>query len=294
MGTATQTSSTMGRGTAGKKKEKKDLNELKQELEIDVHKVSVDELLKRFNTQVERGLTASQAEKNLAEYGRNELTPPPTTPEWVKFCQNLFSGFACLLWLGAILCSLAYGIQASAYEEPPDDNLYPGIVLTAVVTVTGVFSYYQESKSAKIMESFKNLVPQYALVRRNGEKVTIPASELTLGDVVEVKFGDRLPADLRVVEARGFKVDNSSLTGESEPQTRTPEFTHENPLETKNLAFFSTNAVEGTAVGIVVNIGDNTVMGRIADLPPVWREVRPPLPRRLSTSSTSSLGSLSS
>merc|ERR1712241_1246865 len=155
---------------------------------------------------------------------------------------------------------------ASAYEEPPDDNLYLGIVLTAVVTVTGVFSYYQESKSAKIMESFKNLVPQYALVRRNGEKVTIPASELTLGDVVEVKFGDRVPADLRVVEARQFKVDNSSLTGESEPQTRSPEFTHENPLETKNLAFFSTNAVEGTAVGIVVNIGDNTVMGRIAGL----------------------------
>merc|ERR1711899_400642 len=64
----------------------------------------------------------------------------------------------------------------------------------------------------------------------------------------------------------GFKVDNSSLTGESEPQARGPEFTHENPLETKNLAFFSTNAVEGTAVGMVVNIGDNTVMGRIAGL----------------------------
>merc|ERR1712038_933894 len=266
MGTATQTSSTMGRGTAGKKKEKKDLNELKQELEIDVHKVSVDELLKRFNTQVERGLTASQAEKNLAEYGRNELTPPPTTPEWVKFCQNLFSGFACLLWLGAILCFLAYGIQASAYEEPPDDNLYLGIVLTAVVIVTGVFSYYQEAKSAKIMESFKNLVPQYALCRRNGEKITVKAAELTLGDIVEIKFGDRVPADLRVIEARGFKVDNSSLTGESEPQTRSPEFTNENPLETRNLAFFSTNAVEGTCVGMVVNIGDNTVMGRIAGL----------------------------
>merc|ERR1712184_121005 len=150
--------------------------------------------------------------------------------------------------------------------EPPDDNLYLGIVLTAVVTVTGIFSYYQESKSAKIMESFKNLVPQYALVRRNGEKVTIPAVGLTLGVAGEVKFGDRLPADLRVVEARQFKVDNSSLTGESEPQQRTPEFTHENPLETRNLAFFSTNAVEGTAVGMVVNIGDNTVMGRIAGL----------------------------
>merc|ERR1712073_164821 len=238
----------------------------KKELELDVHKIELEQLYKRFGTDYNNGLTTAQAQAGIEQYGLNQLTPPPTTPEWVKFCQNLFSGFACLLWLGAILCFLAYGIQASAYEVPPDDNLYLGIVLTAVVTVTGVFSYYQESKSAKIMESFKNLVPQYALVRRNGEKVTIPASELTLGDVVEVKFGDRVPADLRVVEARGFKVDNSSLTGESEPQTRSPEFTNENPLETRNLAFFSTNAVEGTCVGMVVNIGDNTVMGRIAGL----------------------------
>merc|ERR1712165_209674 len=259
----TRPGTTMGRG--GKKE--KNLNELKQELEIDVHKVDVDVLCKRFNTNVEQGLTDSQAAKGLVEHGKNELTPPPTTPEWVKFCQCLFSGFACLLWLGAVLCFLAYGIQASAYEEPPDDNLYLGVVLSAVVTVTGIFSYYQESKTAKIMEGFKNLVPQYALVRRNnGEKLTVPADTLTLGDIVEIKFGDRCPADLRVLEARGFKVDNSSLTGESEPQARGPEFTHENPLETKNLAFFSTNAVEGTAVGMVVNIGDNTVMGRIAGL----------------------------
>ena len=171
-----------------------------------------------------------------------------------------------LLWLGAVLCFIAYSIQASTMEQPPDDNLYLGIVLTAVVVITGIFSYYQESKSDKIMESFKNMVPQYALCLRNGDKVTIHATDLTLGDIVEVKFGDRIPADLRVLEARSFKVDNSSLTGESEPQARTPEFTHENPLETKNLAFFSTNAVEGTCTGIVVNIGDWTVMGRIAGL----------------------------
>merc|ERR1711874_569113 len=253
----------MGRGS-GKKDEKTE--DLKKELELDVHKVEISDLLKRFNTNVGEGLTDDQVAKGIREHGLNQLTPPPTTPEWIKFCQCLFSGFAMLLWLGAILCFLAYGIQASAYEEPPDDNLYLGIVLSAVVTVTGIFSYYQEAKSAKIMESFKNLVPQYAVVRRNGEKITVKAAELTLGDIVEIKFGDRVPADLRVIEARGFKVDNSSLTGESEPQTRSPEFTNENPLETRNLAFFSTNAVEGTCVGMVVNIGDNTVMGRIAGL----------------------------
>merc|ERR1711971_754584 len=263
MGTLPLTAGTMGRGSG---KKEKNLNELKQELEIDVHKVDVDVLCKRFKTTVENGLTDDLVTAGIKEHGLNQLTPPPTTPEWIKFCQCLFSGFAMLLWFGAILCFLAYGIQASAYEEPPDDNLYLGIVLSAVVTVTGIFSYYQEAKSAKIMESFKNLVPQYAVVRRNGEKITVKAAELTLGDIVDIKFGDRVPADLRVIEARGFKVDNSSLTGESEPQSRSPEFTNENPLETKNLAFFSTNAVEGTCVGMVVNIGDNTVMGRIAGL----------------------------
>ena len=116
------------------------------------------------------------------------------------------------------------------------------------------------------MESFKKLVPQYAIVYRDGQKVEVLTENLTLGDVIEMKGGDRIPADVRILESKGFKVDNSSLTGESEPQTRTAEFTHENPLETRNLAFFSTNAVEGTCRGIVVRIGDHSVMGRIAGL----------------------------
>ncbi|KAJ8951229.1 hypothetical protein NQ318_010257, partial [Aromia moschata] len=243
-----------------------DLDELKQELDIDYHKISLEELYQRFQTHPENGLSHAKAKENLERDGPNALTPPKTTPEWVKFCKNLFGGFALLLWIGAILCFIAYSIQASTVEEPADDNLYLGIVLAAVVIVTGIFSYYQESKSSKIMESFKNMVPQFATVIREGEKLTLRAEELVLGDVVEVKFGDRIPADIRIVESRGFKVDNSSLTGESEPQSRSPEFTHENPLETKNLAFFSTNAVEGTAKGVVISCGDNTVMGRIAGL----------------------------
>uniref|UniRef100_A0A673FV15 Sodium/potassium-transporting ATPase subunit alpha-1-like n=1 Tax=Sinocyclocheilus rhinocerous TaxID=307959 RepID=A0A673FV15_9TELE len=113
------------------------------------------------------------------------------------------------------------------------------------------------------MDSFKNL---QALVIRDGEKNNINAEEVVVGDLVEVKGGDRIPADLRIISAHGCKVDNSSLTGESEPQTRTPDFSNENPLETRNIAFFSTNCVEGTARGVVINTGDRTVMGRIATL----------------------------
>nr|XP_055189849.1 sodium/potassium-transporting ATPase subunit alpha-2 [Nyctereutes procyonoides] len=251
----------------GKKKQKeKELDELKKEVAMDDHKLSLDELGRKYQVDLSKGLTNQRAQDILARDGPNALTPPPTTPEWVKFCRQLFGGFSILLWIGAILCFLAYGIQAAMEDEPSNDNLYLGVVLAAVVIVTGCFSYYQEAKSSKIMDSFKNMVPQQALVVREGEKMQINAEEVVVGDLVEVKGGDRVPADLRIISSHGCKVDNSSLTGESEPQTRSPEFTHENPLETRNICFFSTNCVEGTARGIVIATGDRTVMGRIATL----------------------------
>jgi sodium/potassium-transporting ATPase subunit alpha len=250
--------------TGGKKKD--NLDDLKQELDMDEHSVSLDELFSRLSVDPSQGLTHEDARRRLERDGPNALTPPKTTPEWVKFCKQLFGGFSLLLWIGAVLCFIAYSIQTGAYEDPPKDNLYLGIVLTAVVVVTGIFSYYQESKSSKIMESFAKMVPQTAVALRSGEFISINAEQLVTGDIVQVKFGDRIPADLRVVKSSGFKVDNSCLTGESEPCSRTAEYTHENPLETKNLAFFSTNAVEGTCTGIIIQTGDRTVMGRIANL----------------------------
>ena len=249
---------------------------------MDHHTVDIGDLCQRFNTDLISGKTSAAAKKSLVRDGPNKLTPPPQVPEWIKLGKHMFGGFSLLLWCGAILCFSSYTIQLLSSGEASEDNLYLGIVLSLVVIVTAVFSYYQESKSSKIMDSFKNLVPQNATVIRDGIKQSILAEQLTLGDIVEVSFGDRLPADIRILESRGFKVDNSSLTGESDPQARTPICTDANPLETKNLAFFSTSAVEGTARGMVVSIGDNTVMGKIAKLAsgldsgdtPLAREIR--------------------
>ncbi|KAL2076928.1 hypothetical protein ACEWY4_027481 [Coilia grayii] len=249
-----------------KKKKDKDLDELKKEVDIDDHKISLDEISQRYGVDLAKGLTHKRALEILARDGPNALTPPPTTPEWVKFCKQLFGGFSILLWIGAVLCFFAYSIQAVTEDEPANDNLYLGVVLAAVVIITGCFSYYQEAKSSRIMDSFKNMVPQQALVIREGEKIQINAEQVVLGDLVEIKGGDRIPADLRIIAASSCKVDNSSLTGESEPQTRSPDFTNDSPLETRNIGFFSTNCVEGTAHGIVIATGDRTVMGRIATL----------------------------
>jgi len=250
----------------GKKKTKEDVDDLKKELDMDWHRIEWSEVCSRLETNTETGLTQEKYEEVFAREGPNRLTPPKTTPEWIKFCKQLFGGFSTLLWIGAILCFFAYGVQASKYIDPPEDNVYLGAVLTFVVVVTGIFAYYQEAKSAAIMDSFKKMVPRTATVVRGGETSVVNAELLTLGDLVVIVGGDKLPADVRIVSCASFKVDNSSLTGESEPQSRGPECTEENPIETKNLAFFSTNAVEGSANAIVISCGDNTVMGRIASL----------------------------
>ncbi|ESO10963.1 hypothetical protein HELRODRAFT_156333 [Helobdella robusta] len=255
-----------GKRKRKKNKDESDLEQLKREVEMSDHKLSLAELASKYQTDLQRGLRIEQYKEILSRDGPNQLTPPKTVPEWIKFCKQLFGGFSMLLWIGAVLCFVAYGIVVSSVESPPGDHLYLGIVLTGVVIVTGIFSYYQEAKSSKIMESFKNMVPQFALVIREGEKLNVRAEDLVIGDLVEIKSGDRVPADVRIISCSGFKVDNSSLTGESEPQSRVVECTHDAPLEAKNLAFFSTNAVEGTARGIVVNTGDRTVIGRIANL----------------------------
>ena len=90
------------------------------------------------------------------------------------------------------------------------------------------------------MESFKNFLPQNCSVIRGGNVRIVEAEKLVCGDIVLIKFGDKVPADIRILQSREMKVDNSSLTGESEPQLRSNRCTHINASETKNLAFFGT------------------------------------------------------
>uniref|UniRef100_F6Z6X5 Sodium/potassium-transporting ATPase subunit alpha n=1 Tax=Macaca mulatta TaxID=9544 RepID=F6Z6X5_MACMU len=219
-----------------------------------------------FQKELHLGLSSTRAAELLARDGPNSLTPPKQTPEIVKFLKQMVGGFSVLLWVGAFLCWIAFGIEYSSNKSASLNNVYLGSVLVLVVIFTGIFAYYQEAKSTNIMSSFKKMIPQQALVIRDSEKKSIPSEQLVVGDIVEVKGGDQIPADIRVLSSQGCRVDNSSLTGESEPQPRSSEFTHENPLETKNICFYSTTCLEGTITGMVINTGDRTIIGHIASL----------------------------
>uniref|UniRef100_A0AC35TWP8 Cation_ATPase_N domain-containing protein n=1 Tax=Rhabditophanes sp. KR3021 TaxID=114890 RepID=A0AC35TWP8_9BILA len=127
-------------------KKNQELDDLKQEVKMDEHQIPLADLVTRYGSSTEVGLTTAKAAEVMARDGPNALTPPKTTPEWIKFCKNLFGGFALLLWVGAILCYIAFGVDYFTIEHPTNDNLYLGIVLMSVVIITGVFQYYQENK----------------------------------------------------------------------------------------------------------------------------------------------------
>eukprot|EP00190_Bangiopsis_sp_CCMP1999_P001639 CAMPEP_0198729596 /NCGR_PEP_ID=MMETSP1475-20131203/19920_1 /TAXON_ID= ORGANISM="Unidentified sp., Strain CCMP1999" /NCGR_SAMPLE_ID=MMETSP1475 /ASSEMBLY_ACC=CAM_ASM_001111 /LENGTH=1175 /DNA_ID=CAMNT_0044492289 /DNA_START=147 /DNA_END=3674 /DNA_ORIENTATION=- len=236
-------------------------DDLKSELEMWEHRVTVAELCEKLGTDELKGLGSTEAQERLKKDGPNVLSPPKVTPWYIKLFLQFTNFFAILLQVASILSFIGF-----ALTPENRDNLYLGCVLYGVVIITALFTFFQEFSSEKTMEKFSNFLPPQTLAVRDGRTAEIAASELVVGDVVNVKLGDKIPADLRLVENSKLKVEMASLTGESEPLGRTVECTDENPLETKNLVFFGTHAVEGTARGIVVNTGDRTVFGRIAGL----------------------------
>ena len=226
--------------------------------DITEHLLSIDELAKKYEVNIRTGLSSDEAARRLERDGLNRLTPPPVTPLWVKFALHLFGGFAMLLWAGAILSFIVYAINSDG------ENMTLGIVLTAVVVITGIFSFYQEFKSDSVMAGFMKLSETETEVFRDGKYIQINANEIVKGDVVKIEKGFKVAADMVVIESNGIKVDNSSLTGESEPQKRGNVMTDELPFRTRNVVFFSTNCTEGVGQGIVVRTGDSTAIGQIA------------------------------
>lgn len=130
----------------------------------DEHTMPLDELAKKLETNFDTGLTKTKAEARLDIDGLNALTPPKQTPKWLKFLKTMFSGFAALLWAAAALCFIAVGVKYAQSGELDQDNIYVGGALVVVVVLTGLFTYYQENKSSKIMESFEKMIPPKAQV----------------------------------------------------------------------------------------------------------------------------------
>ncbi len=218
------------------------------------HTLRADEVFTALETSP-TGLSNSEASNRLALYGHNSLREPPATPLWRKFIGQVTHLMALLLWL-------AGGLML--WSQP-----VLGLVIWGVVLVNGAFSFWQEYQAERAIASLKALLPSFSRILRDGVEVKTPAHEIVLGDVLILAEGDNVPADARLVDAYGLRVNNATLTGEAMPARKTADASLREGLtevERPNLIFAGTSIVSGTARAVVFATGMTTQFGRIAQL----------------------------
>lgn len=238
------------------------------------HTISLSEFLQRFDVN-ENGLSEQEAARRLKKCGSNVLEETGKESLFKRYIRQFRNFFSILLIVGAILSFFG------EYLDPGQGNFYIGIALIGVVFLNGTFTFVQEYQAAKTMESFRQLLPPHSRVLRGGKEISILASELVVGDVILLQEGDKVPADGRLIEINSLKVDNSAITGESEPQLRSLECTHPDMLECRNMVFSGTLVQSGNGKAIIFATGHNTQIGSLATLTEQTVSVDTPIRREL-------------
>ncbi|BGP00420.1 hypothetical protein RTG_02055 [Rhodotorula toruloides ATCC 204091] len=227
---------------------------------LDHHTVSPAEVCQRFNVAPELGLDSSAATKRLQRNGKNVLAKRKSD-WWKKALRYTFGDFCSILWIGVIIFFISWRPLGN---PPAPYNLALAIVVLIVIFSQAIFSALQDWSAQKVMDSIMSLLPENAVVLRDGQPREIPSSDLVVGDVVLLSTGQKVPADMRIIKASNdLKFDRAVLTGESEEVAGTVTTDEQNFLEARNIALLGTHVCNGTATAVVVLTGASTVMGRI-------------------------------
>ncbi|KAF9231509.1 hypothetical protein BU15DRAFT_68277 [Melanogaster broomeanus] len=237
---------------------------------IDVHLLSTDEVYTRYSCTPNVGLESAAVQRKIKD-GKNIISPPPTQ-YLMKSLNYVFGGFNFLMWIAFIVTILSYKPLGS---PPAVFNLGVAMLLLLVIIVSATFYALVDWNANRIMKSIKSLIAHEALVIRDSKQQLILANDIVVGDIVVLSSGDRVPADLRIVQmSSDLRFDRSLLTGERNPAHPYPsdmipgalDATADNALETRNLALTSTFVTQGSCYGVVFATGDRTVMGRLVKM----------------------------
>ncbi len=224
--------------------------------------LKVEEFLKEYNYK-KRGLNSNEVKNNFTKYGKN-IIKQKKPKQWYNYLfESMFSTFNLIL-LGIVIVLIYTDVILS---NPP--NYANIIVILVLITASTLLEFFEVYRSNKAAEKLKNLVSVKTTVIRNGKITKVPSSNITIGDVVVLSAGDLIPADLRIIEAKDLYVVQSSLTGESDSVKKVVESEQEGKIEDitdlDTICFMGTNVMSGSAKGIVINVGDKTYFGKIAD-----------------------------
>ncbi len=229
------------------------------------------EVEKSLNTSIEQGLTTKEVELRRNKFGWNELSEGEKQSAILLFFSQ-FKDFMVLVLLGATLISGLLGEYIDA------------IAIMAIVLINGILGFIQERKAEKSLDALKNLSAPQVNVLRNGTWIKINSREVVPGDVIKFSSGDRLGADIRLIQVNNLEIEESALTGESIPAVKNTNIIHEkspNLGDMNNMGFMGTMVTRGNGVGIVTGIGMSTAMGKIADMIQSATAMITPLQRRL-------------
>ena len=222
------------------------------------------------------GLSEAEVVRRLAEFGPNRIERVAAAQLLPRLLSEFTHFLALVLWLGA---ALAFG---SEYFQPGKGMANLGSAIVGVIVINGLFSFWQEFRAERALEALRQLLPQRVLVTRNDQTRSLAAEELVPGDVIQLGEGDLVPADCRVVEALGLRVNAATVTGESLPRgCDSQPNAEESLLAARNILLAGTAVVSGRGRAIVFATGMHTEFGRIAHLTQTTREWPSPLQREI-------------
>ena len=242
------------------------------------HGESVTEVLEALDTTTE-GLSESESRSRLDRLGPNRLVEPPSRPAFLRFLDQYNDPLNYLLMAAAVIAVLVSVLQDGEHNEGIGDAIFIFIVLTANAT----FGYWQENRAEQAMDALKKMSSAMTKVLRTDGFVEIPADDLVPGDIVQLEIGAKVPADMRLVDLDDLSIDESTLTGESEPVEKITSPVDSDALlaDRTNMVYKGTTVTNGRAQGVVVATGMRTQLGLIASDIASAETPKTPLERRL-------------
>lgn len=221
-----------------------------------------EEILQKLETDIRHGLKEEEVHKRQQKYGKNKLKDKPKESMIVKFIKQFNDFMIIILIIASIISAVVSNLQG-------ENDYIDSIIIIAIVVLNAIMGVVQEAKAEKSIEALQQMTPPKAKAIRNGITNEMNADELVPGDIVILEAGNYVPADSRIIESFNLKIEESSLTGETEPVLKEADKICKPKValgDMNNMAFMASIVVNGHGKAIVTDIGMDTKVGKIANM----------------------------
>ncbi|MFY8329799.1 magnesium-translocating P-type ATPase [Vagococcus carniphilus] len=223
---------------------------------------TIEKVLGIFKTS-NKGVSDERVEELREEYGENVISHGKKTPLIAEILKAYFTPFTIVLIVLAVISFITDYVIVPVAER----DLTGVLIITAMVALSGTMTLIQSVRSNKAAEKLGNLVKVTATVIRKGQEFELPIEELVCGDMIKLSAGDMIPADIRLCQTKDLFVSQAAMTGESYPVEKKAQYQmieHSSETDLENIAYMGSNVVSGSALGVVVAVGNRTLFGQIA------------------------------